>query len=67
MLNGDGNEVARSAKELFPAMMVVLLTSWGVKMAEGDRPATHIDHVLPKPFDLNELRAVFLLNPQARK
>lgn len=67
MLNGDGNEVAGSAKELFPAMMVVLLTSRGIKTTEGDRPATHIDHVLPKPFDLNELRALFPLNPYTRK
>jgi DNA-binding response OmpR family regulator len=47
--------------------MVVLLTGWGTKMGEGDGRKTHIDHVLPKPFDLNELRAVFLQHPKARK
>ncbi|MEO8302347.1 MAG: PAS domain S-box protein, partial [Rhizomicrobium sp.] len=63
----DGNEVARTAKELFPATMVVLLTGWGTKMGEGDKRPAHMDYVLPKPFDLNELRAVFLRHPKARK
>ena len=44
--------------------MVVLLTGWGTKMGE-DGGQTHMDHVLPKPFDLNELRAVFLRHPKA--
>ncbi len=63
----DGNEVARTSKELFPATMVVLLTGWGIKMGEDDKRKSHIDHVLPKPFDLNELREVFLRHPKARK
>jgi len=63
----DGNEVARTSKELFPATMVVLLTGWGAKMGESGKGQTHMDHVLPKPFDLNELRAVFLLHPSAQK
>ena len=61
----DGNEVARTSKELFPATMVVLLTGWGAKMGESGKGQTHMDHVLPKPFDLNELRAVFLRHPKA--
>jgi CheY-like chemotaxis protein/anti-sigma regulatory factor (Ser/Thr protein kinase) len=62
----DGNEVARTSKELFPSTMVVLLTGWGIQMGEDDGRKTNIDHVLPKPFDLNELRAVFLLHPKAQ-
>ena len=62
----DGNEVARTSKELFPATMVVLLTGWGTQMGEGGKQ-THMDHVLPKPFDLNELREVFLRHPRARQ
>jgi CheY-like chemotaxis protein/anti-sigma regulatory factor (Ser/Thr protein kinase) len=61
----DGNQVARTAKELDPSTMVVLLTGWGTKMGKGDGQKTHMDHVLPKPFDLNELREVFLSHPKA--
>ena len=46
--------------------MVVLLTGWGTQMGEGGKQA-HMDHVLPKPFDLNELREVFLRHPRARQ
>ncbi len=60
----DGNEVARASRELSATTMVVLLTGWGTKMGEGGQQ-TDIDHVLPKPFDLNELRAVFLRHPKA--
>jgi CheY-like chemotaxis protein len=63
----DGNEVARTSKELSPTTMVVLLTGWGIKMGEDDKRKSHIDHVLPKPFDLNELREVFLRHPKAGK
>ncbi|HJS45536.1 MAG TPA: PAS domain S-box protein [Rhizomicrobium sp.] len=62
----DGNAVARATKELFPATMVVLLTGWGIKMGEDGKRKAHVDHVLPKPFDLNELRAVFLHHPKAQ-
>ncbi|HKX64750.1 MAG TPA: ATP-binding protein, partial [Rhizomicrobium sp.] len=62
----DGHEVARAAKSVFPATMVVLLTGWGIKMGEDGKRKTYIDHVLPKPFDLNELRAVFLHHPKAQ-
>jgi CheY-like chemotaxis protein len=61
----DGNQVARAAKEFDPTTMVILLTGWGTKMSKGDRRQSHMDYVLPKPFDLNELRAVFLRHPKA--
>jgi CheY-like chemotaxis protein len=56
----DGHQVARSAKELFPSSTVVLLTGWGRKMGEGDHPPDDVDCILPKPLDLDELRAVFV-------
>ncbi|HVW72915.1 MAG TPA: PAS domain-containing protein [Rhizomicrobium sp.] len=55
----DGNQVARAAKELFPSLTVVLLTGWGRKMAGRDGSPTHVDHMLPKPLDIEELRALF--------
>lgn len=55
----DGNQVARLAKELFPSLTVVLLTGWGRKMAGRDGSPTHVDHMLPKPLDIEELRALF--------
>jgi len=55
----DGNQVARVAKELFPKMPVVLLTGWGRRMATNDEAPAHVDFVLPKPLDLNELNDVF--------
>lgn len=57
----DGNQVALTVKELFPATPVLLLTGWGRRMASGDKtkPPAHVDFVLPKPLDLDELREVF--------
>jgi len=55
----DGNQVARVAKELFPSLTVVLVTGWGRKMAGRDGSPTHVDHMLPKPLDIDELRALF--------
>jgi signal transduction histidine kinase/CheY-like chemotaxis protein len=54
----DGNQVARTAKDLFPSMPVVLLTGWGRRMANGDEAPAHVDFVLPKPLELNELREI---------
>jgi FixJ family two-component response regulator len=55
----DGNQVALAAKELFPDTPVVLLTGWGRRMATGGEAPAHVDFVLPKPLDLNQLRDVF--------
>jgi PAS domain S-box-containing protein len=55
----DGNQVARAAKELFPQMTVILLTGWGRKMSDREQSQDHIDHMLPKPLDIDELRALF--------
>ena len=55
----DGHQLARAAKELFPSTRVVLLTGWGRRMGEGDQEQAYVDHILPKPLDLDELRGVF--------
>jgi CheY-like chemotaxis protein len=57
----DGNQVALAVKELFPDTPVVLLTGWGRRMASGNetKPPAHVDFVLPKPLELDELREVF--------
>jgi CheY-like chemotaxis protein len=62
----DGNQVARTAKELSPSTTVVLLTGWGTKMGDGEDRSAHVDFVLAKPFDLDELRSVFLRHVEAR-
>ncbi|MEG3175425.1 GAF domain-containing protein [Sphingomonas sp. RB3P16] len=61
-----GNQVALAAKEIFPDTPVVLLTGWGQRMATGDQNPAHVDYVLSKPADLDELREVFaqLTNPK---
>jgi signal transduction histidine kinase len=54
----DGNQVARAVKTMAPATRVVLLTGWGRRMtADGTMPPG-VDHLLGKPPELNELRAV---------
>jgi signal transduction histidine kinase/ActR/RegA family two-component response regulator len=62
----DGNTVALAAKEMFPDTPVVLLTGWGRRMATGGQAPAHVDFVLPKPLDLDELRTIFahLPDPQ---
>jgi DNA-binding NtrC family response regulator len=55
----DGHQLARAAKELFPSTRVVLLTGWGRRMGEGEHEQPFVDHMLPKPLDLDELRSVF--------
>ena len=62
----DGNQVARRAKEMSPSTTVVLLTGWGAKMGDGDDRSAHVDFVLAKPFDVDELRSVFLRHVEAR-
>jgi len=62
----DGNQVARAAKEMSPSTTVVLLTGWGAKMGDGDDRSAHVDFVLAKPFDVDELRSVFLRHVDAR-
>lgn len=54
----DGNEVAREVKTASPSTSVVLLTGWGHRMAADGEMPPYVDHILGKPPDLDELRAV---------
>jgi len=55
MPNVDGRQVARTVKGESPATPVMLLTGWGKMMeADGTIPE-HVDLVLGKPPQLNEL------------
>jgi signal transduction histidine kinase/CheY-like chemotaxis protein len=52
----DGRRVAAAVKAASPKTPIVLLTGWGHGMREnGDLPS-HVDHLLSKPPDVNELR-----------
>jgi signal transduction histidine kinase/ActR/RegA family two-component response regulator len=52
----DGRRVAAAVKAASPKTPIVLLTGWGYGMREnGDLPS-HVDHLLSKPPDVNELR-----------
>jgi PAS domain S-box-containing protein len=62
----DGNQVARAAKELHPAMTVILLTGWGGRIGARDQQAENVDYTLAKPLDLDELRKIFLRLPPRR-
>jgi signal transduction histidine kinase/ActR/RegA family two-component response regulator len=62
----DGHQVARTAKEISPSTTVVLLTGWGAKMGDDDDRSADVDFVLAKPFDLDELRSVFLRHVEGR-
>ena len=55
----DGQFVARTVKELFPATPVVLLTGWGRRLPGGEEQAKHVDFILSKPLDIDELRDLF--------
>lgn len=55
MPNVDGRQVAQAIKRESPSTPVMLLTGWGKIMeADGDVPE-HVDLVLSKPPQLNEL------------
>jgi len=55
----DGHQVAAVVKEQFPDTPVVLLTGWGRRMTSGEDAPAHVDFVLPKPLDLDDLRQIF--------
>ncbi len=55
----DGNQVALAVKDMFSETPVVLLTGWGRRMEPGVDVPPHVDFVLSKPLDLNELRDLF--------
>ncbi|WP_027717959.1 response regulator [Desulfovirgula thermocuniculi] len=51
----DGLTVWREARELDPALRVVLMTAYGETALEEEARALGIGHFLHKPFDLREV------------
>jgi PAS domain S-box-containing protein len=52
----DGRQVASAVKQAAPQTPVVLLTGWGLRLAEDGDVPPHVDRVLNKPPKLSELR-----------
>jgi signal transduction histidine kinase len=57
----DGNQVARTIKGLAPTTPVILLTGWGRRMQTEDDATSHVDVVLGKPPQLEELREALVM------
>jgi CheY-like chemotaxis protein len=53
-----GWEVARAAKKRHPGLPVGLVTGWGDTIDLAEASQRGIDFLLPKPFQLHDLRAV---------
>ncbi len=52
----SGWDVLRAARKIDPAIRTMLITGWGDQIGEQEARANHVDYVLPKPFDVHELR-----------
>ncbi len=50
-----GWEVARFARDHYRNTPVILISGWGAQL-DGEDAARRVDAVLPKPFQLDELR-----------
>ena len=62
----DGRRVAAAVKAASPKTPIVLLTGWGYSMRENGELPSHVDHLLSKPPDINELRrAISTLTAEA--
>jgi len=54
----DGHEVAAAIKQESPGTPVVMLTGWGVFMKEDGALPAHVDGILSKPPQLDEIRTM---------
>ena len=54
----DGHEVAAAIKRESPGTPVVMLTGWGVFMKEDGALPAHVDGILSKPPQLDEIRTM---------
>jgi signal transduction histidine kinase/DNA-binding response OmpR family regulator len=52
----DGRKVAAAVKAHSPTTPVIMLTGWGLRIAEDNDVPPHVDRVLAKPPKLAELR-----------
>ncbi|OGP33986.1 MAG: hypothetical protein A2X88_01260 [Deltaproteobacteria bacterium GWC2_65_14] len=61
----NGFEVARRVKEIAPETTVILISGWSLEKDEVRRSGT-VDHFLPKPFRLNDVREMLRNIPQRK-
>ncbi|HEY0107328.1 MAG TPA: ATP-binding protein [Rhizomicrobium sp.] len=59
MPNVDGNQVIETLKAASGDTPIILLTGWGRRLDAPGRGTSRADFILPKPPDLEELRATF--------
>ena len=57
MVPMTGWDVAREVKALEPATAVILITGWGGEIDSDTARRNQVDHLLNKPFDLEEVLA----------
>jgi signal transduction histidine kinase/ActR/RegA family two-component response regulator len=56
----DGRKVAAAIKAISPTTPIVLLTGWGQGVSADDGLPLHVDRLLGKPSDIEELQKVIL-------
>lgn len=61
----NGWQVAEEIQKLAPGTKVYLLTGWAQQIAEDDPKHAFVSGVLPKPMNLDRLRAI--LSPRSRE
>jgi CheY-like chemotaxis protein len=54
----NGWDLALTVKSQRPGVAVVLVTGWGFQLESGVASAQGVDHILPKPFSLEDLERV---------
>ena len=54
----DGRRVAMFVKSESPSTLVLMLTGWGRRLLVDDEIPAHVDHLLPKPPKLRQLRDI---------
>jgi DNA-binding response OmpR family regulator len=52
----DGRQVVASVRAATPDMPVIMLTGWGERPSADSRPTPHVDRLMSKPPQLQELR-----------
>ena len=60
MPNIDGGQVARAIKEISPSTPIILLTGWGRRLDHERDAPSHVDFILAKPPELDDLRNTLL-------
>lgn len=51
----SGWDVVKAIKQRRSDVPVVMVTGWGVGIDQDELKRNHVDEVLPKPFDMDEL------------